>query len=80
MSQIQEIRRQLEQEYEKEGIYISKKDRERMSEFKILIPFECPECRFKLFYVWGTIISGRLYLEAVCKKCGTTIRQAKNFS
>jgi hypothetical protein len=53
-------------------------DRGTAVEMNIGIPRECPECEFLNFYIWGTMIGGRLYIEMRCMRCGTKVLQVKN--
>jgi len=49
-----------------------------VAEANIHIPHECPECRFLNFYIWGTMIGGRLYIETRCMRCGAKVLLVKN--
>ena len=51
-----------------------------LTELHMKIPTICPECGSVIFYLWGTLVNGRLYTEVVCKKCGTMAHQARNFT
>lgn len=52
---------------------------ERVLKFSLRLPNRCPECNSVIFYIWGTLINGRLYTEIACKGCGSKVYQAKNF-
>lgn len=52
----------------------------KLAEFNMKIPTSCPQCGSVIFYLWGTLVNGRLYTEVVCKKCGTMAHQARNFA
>lgn len=36
----------------------------------IVIPRECSSCGFGNFYLWGTVVGGRLRMEVRCMRCG----------
>jgi len=74
-----EVLNRLEREKINEAVPEVCSEPEQMLKFSLRLPTRCPECNSVIFYIWGTLINGRLYTEVACKECGNAVYQAKNF-
>jgi hypothetical protein len=54
--------------YSESRVVVSAKNADRV--LSIVIPRECSSCGFGNFYIWSTVLGGRLRVEVRCMRCG----------
>jgi len=54
--------------YREARVVVSAENVDRV--LSIVVPRECSSCGFGNFYIWGTVVGGRLRVEARCMRCG----------